>query len=397
MTDRLTVALHSARTPNDPDWFWRDWVQWGRQEGRSGDDRRRAERNQYWTKPYQNLRLRLAKKNIDLQTSEEITRKAPDVVFFVGLPKSPADVRQLAERWPHAKHILHVVESPIAAPAEHDPKNYNLFSDVVTYNEKILATCQHHANHTRFHICPLPFRNILARDLNPECIRSDGFENRKMATVLISNRAYGFQGPIRHWPVRLAGFLNGNPNHWQCSLARLWQIHRAAATKKREQIVRAFDRGVNRGDFDVFGAGWRRSDFKSSWSKLSRYSSPNSKGSFQGASAEVFSSYRFAIVVENFIGDWGYVSEKAYSCFDVGTVPIYLGEANPEFPEGTFVNARHYRTPKELVSAIRAVRPKTWHEMSIAGKAFAEQNSERVRKRFFSVVESALNNSARVV
>jgi len=286
---------------------------------------------------------------------------------------------------------LHVVESPIVAPREHNFSNYQLFSDVLTYNRNSILELENISSHFRLHFCNLPFRNLSVRDLGFGIQCFSEAQNRRLATIIAGNRSYGIFSHIRNWPFSLKNIVNERDKQWAISVGDYINYSKQSTFTRREKIVQAFDRRNISEDFDVYGAGWRKEDFKSRFSKLVRYASPNANGSFQGATAEVFARYRFAITFENWTGNWGYVSEKAFACFDVGTIPIYLGDAEPPFPDGTYIDARRFRSYDALVLAVESIQPDAWREMSMAGMSFSQEDSRCVHDRFFDSAKEVLN------
>lgn len=76
------------------------------------------------------------------------------------------------------------------------------------------------------------------------------------------------------------------------------------------------------------------------------------KGQFK-ESAEMFSNYQFAIVIENFETEW-YMSEKLLDALVHGTVPIYLGakQVDKKFPGVTIRMEGNIDRDFELIRAI---------------------------------------------
>lgn len=65
-------------------------------------------------------------------------------------------------------------------------------------------------------------------------------------------------------------------------------------------------------------------------------------------------NYRFCICFENTIGLQGYITEKIFSCFAAGCIPIYWGAANIEhyIPKSCFIDYRDFENNAELYQYI---------------------------------------------
>jgi hypothetical protein len=75
---------------------------------------------------------------------------------------------------------------------------------------------------------------------------------------------------------------------------------------------------------------------------------------------------------ENFRGRRGYISEKIFDALQAGSVPVYLGEERiAEFvPREAFVDARNFRTRRELLAYLQSCPEPEWGEMRQAGQKF---------------------------
>jgi len=121
-------------------------------------------------------------------------------------------------------------------------------------------------------------------------------------------------------------------------------------------------------DFDLYGYDWYSEIFKRPsvgfFTKLLCHSSKlresldkdyyrSWKGRITGSKLEVLSNYKFAICYENSLVP-GYITEKIFDCFFVGTIPIYLGAPNVKeyIPENTFIDKRKFSTYEALYEYI---------------------------------------------
>jgi len=149
------------------------------------------------------------------------------------------------------------------------------------------------------------------------------------------------------------------------------------------------------GFLDVFGAGWNGEQI--SWCPLY----PNRpyrcwRRKVEISKHELSAEYRFVMAYENLRGRRGYISEKIFDALQAGSVPVYLGEERiAEFvPQEAFVDARDFRTHRELLAYLQLCPESEWREMRQAGQdflrstefrpftdeAFAERMTEVLRK-----------------
>lgn len=117
-------------------------------------------------------------------------------------------------------------------------------------------------------------------------------------------------------------------------------------TKERKQITTFFI--LNEPAFEFWG--WNRGPFK----KTKKY-----KGMIPGthsgnSKVEVMSKYKFSICFEN-CRIPGYISEKIFSCFAAGTIPIYLGAPNIKeyIPKDCFIDYLSFESNEELLDFLK--------------------------------------------
>ena len=73
----------------------------------------------------------------------------------------------------------------------------------------------------------------------------------------------------------------------------------------------------------------------------------------------VLQNYRFCVCFESTIGLQGYITEKIFSCFAAGCIPIYWGSANIEsyIPKSCFIDYRDFENNLELYQYIATMSP----------------------------------------
>lgn len=86
---------------------------------------------------------------------------------------------------------------------------------------------------------------------------------------------------------------------------------------------------------DIFNSWNIRKDLKTVQNTINKY--------------DTLSNYRYAICYES-MGIEGFISEKIFDCFLVGTIPIYLGapDINNYIPQDTYIDKKHFKSYDEL-------------------------------------------------
>jgi len=96
------------------------------------------------------------------------------------------------------------------------------------------------------------------------------------------------------------------------------------------------------GGIDLYGAFWDRLIF-SPYTLYKKYVKASYKG-FVDNKLQAMSKYKFAICFENEIAQ-GWITEKIFDCFLVGTVPVYYGATNitDYIPANCFIDFRDFK------------------------------------------------------
>ncbi len=321
---------------------------------------------------------------IQIDTWDQAPLGTCDLLWLVDLPTSKKEFEQIHSRLrPSTPIVLQVFESPAIAPFGFVSANQKHVSVVVTYEFPNASP----ANSKYFHYhLPVP---VLLPVKNPP------FSQRKGLLMCYSNRVSGF------WAIRQPG-LAGLPFFgrmlagWKCPLSLMRELSWGDLYGERRAIAREAERYIPE-FLDVFGPGWNREQI--SWCPLYpnrpyRCWRANAKVSKHELSAE----YRFVMAYENFRGRRGYISEKIFDALQAGSVPVYLGEERiTEFvPQEAFVDARNFRTRRELLVYLQSCPEPKWAEMREAGQnflrspAFRSFTDEAFAQRMTDVLKNIL-------
>ena len=86
----------------------------------------------------------------------------------------------------------------------------------------------------------------------------------------------------------------------------------------------------------------------------------------------ILKNYRFCMCFEHSVGLQGYITEKIFSCFAAGCVPIYWGAENVEkyIPKTCFIDYRDFKSDQELYDYISTISEKKHQKYVKAIKTF---------------------------
>jgi hypothetical protein len=286
----------------------------------------------------------------DLKPLEEA-----DVVWFIDMPAAKREVAEARKKAKRAVFVLQVFESPILGPHFCHRKNHELFDAVLTYDR---AGC----DESRYFLYCLPNTPEF-----PKCDRP--FADRKVLCMLNTNRVEGY------FAIRKEG-LAGLPvigkvlGGWRLSLGDLLRPTRGDLYKERRKLARAADLLADN-PLDIYGRGWQGEQI--SWCPLFRNAPYRcARAGAVEDKLDLLAGYRFAVAFENYRGSRYWIGEKLFDALFAGTVPVYLGEERiTDFaPAACFVDARDFRSYRELLLYLRDCHESEWQAMRDAGQAF---------------------------
>jgi alpha(1,3/1,4) fucosyltransferase len=94
----------------------------------------------------------------------------------------------------------------------------------------------------------------------------------------------------------------------------------------------------------------------------------------------VLSNYRFCLCFENTPELKGYITEKIFSCFAAGSVPIYWGFENIEryIPKSCFIDYRDFQNPRTLYRYITMMTPERHEQYVEEIKRYLESDQAKM-------------------
>lgn len=142
-------------------------------------------------------------------------------------------------------------------------------------------------------------------------------------------------------------------------IGKKYSNNRYSLYGEREKAIKFFTNSEL--DFDLFGYGWDKRQFKGILRPLNKISYlrdflyqpyESYKGSVK-YKAHTFKNYKFSLCFENCASN-GYITEKIFDSMFSGCIPIYLGCPNikNEIDPNTFIDFRDFSKYKDLYSYI---------------------------------------------
>jgi hypothetical protein len=141
---------------------------------------------------------------------------------------------------------------------------------------------------------------------------------------------------------------------------------------------------------DLYGRNWKLHLNRRVlwWKYLMSY--PSIMSCYKGSvisKYQALSNYKYSICFENSVIN-GYITEKIFDCFYVGTVPIYYGapDINKYVNPKAFINFKDFSSIQDLEKYIEGLSDSDYEEYKKWGKYFIENESSR----FYNFLESAM-------
>ncbi len=127
------------------------------------------------------------------------------------------------------------------------------------------------------------------------------------------------------------------------------------------------------GEFDIYGRYWVKRYYRDFRGPI--------PGGFSGdEKIDVMKNYKFSICFENTKEINGYITEKIFSCFGAGCVPIYWGASNIDqfIPKECYIDYRDFTSREELYQFMKTM-PEYVYEQYIENiRAFLDSEEAQV-------------------
>lgn len=151
--------------------------------------------------------------------------------------------------------------------------------------------------------------------------------------------------------------------------------HKKELYSERLAIIQYFQ-DKPEGEFEFYGYGWEKDKFR------------HYKGSVADK-ANTLKNYKFSVCYENMRDVKGYVTEKIFDCFAVGTIPIYWGASNitDYIPKECFIDRRDFESFEDILSYIRSMDAATYQTYLSHIQTFLESDSAKLfSQEMFNVI-----------
>jgi len=232
--------------------------------------------------------------------------------------------------------ILILWEPPSVFLHQYKPEVLNLFNTVLTWNDDLVDGKK--------------FIKFNYPTLIPMQENLPSFEKRKFLCMIASNLKF---------------------NNYEKELY-----------SKRRNAVEYFE-SKPEGTFDLYGRGWE--EYK------------NGKGRI-GDKLETLKEYKFNFCFEN-CNIPGYITEKIFDSFAVGTIPIYLGATNIQnyIPSNCFIDYRQFNNFDEMLLFIQNISKQEYEEYLNNIKTYLASPESKLfsHEAFSETILQAINRTER--
>lgn len=236
------------------------------------------------------------------------------------------------KRVPKENKILMIFEPPSVQKQGYDPKVWDQFSKVLTWDDDLVDGEK--------------FIKYYYPVLRPQIAEIVPFEEKKLCCLFGTRRS---------------------------------SKHPDELYSKREQTIRFYEDKSD--EFDLYGMFWEKRNYK------------NSRGRVQDK-LPILKGYKFNICYENMTNIRGYVTEKIFDCFQAGVVPIYWGATNIEeyVPKACFIDRRDFDSESEVYRYIKGMDKEKYQAYLDAAAKFLQSPEAQLfsDENFVEIVSSHL-------
>ncbi len=263
----------------------------------------------------------LKKKNFYLKITdlknENNSEKLAYVVFFNFEPKN--SFKNLFQKFPLSKRILFAWEPPTVMNNLYRSETFSSFQKIYTWNDDLVDN--------------LKFFKFYYPSLIPYKENLPSFTERKLLTQISRNKN---------------------------------SKHPKELYFERMSVINFFEKKPL-GEFEFYGNYWEAFKFR------------NYKGVCLNK-LETLKNYRFSICYENMRDIKGYITEKIFDCFAVGTIPIYWGASNVTdyIPKECFIDRRDFKNFNEVYNYIKTIDETSYNNYIYNIQRFLKSDKAKV-------------------
>ena len=287
--------------------------------------------------------------NILFGTADVMPKDEADVLIYMAQPNSPNDVSSQKRKCPGQKAILLMWETAVGGRFLSNARNHSGYDAIFTYLSPLVDGQRY------FFLSPRAYyRHRITAGLP--------FEQRRIACLVGTNRV----GANRR--LRFRTGLFAMKKGWKFSVKDWidYVLCPGQLVSFRAQVGKACAM-YESGGFDIFGEGW---DLL-----------PETRGVCLGIPTESTLSYvgkyRYYFAFENHTSDYSLISERVWDALWGDSVPVYLGHTRLDqfIPRECYVDARHFKEPKEMLDWLCRTSESGWAQYHQAGREFIHSSA----------------------
>ncbi len=282
----------------------------------------------------ENTALRLIRDTLKLkQTTLKVTdlekEKDTDQLSYVVVYNKPHFLKdKTLAKFPTKKAVLFMWEPPVVQKNLYTDRFTSKFKRVYTWDDSLV-------DNKKFFKFYYPVLQSMRENL-------PSFENRKLLTQISGRKKSKHKKELYSERVKVIDYFQDKPE----------------------------------GEFEFYGGGWEKDHYRH----------------YKGAPADKFEAlknYKFSVCYENMKDVQGYVTEKIFDCFAVGTIPIYWGASNitDYIPKTCFIDRRDFASFEEVLSYIRSMDAQTYETYLTNIRTFlASDQAKLFSQEMFNVI-----------
>jgi len=333
------------------------------------------------------LREKLAEQGISVNTADYLLDHRmsgrPNVYVSLGIIDN---YRRLAEQGNVRLQSFYILEPPVVAP-----HLYREIGDLTRRFDRVYV----------YNTAGMGYENHFNHQSNLRKFCWPQVENGVMER-LWSNRDRGFLTMIISNKTALP-YLQLRRGRNAMSLQFIVNSGSKASELYSERI-RAVVAIQSLGNVDLYGYGWdislyqilRNMPYSQSFPYMYWKNRKPLRAIYKGAvksKYETLSRYKFALSFENMAMP-GYITEKVFDCFFVGTIPIYLGapDVKKYIPQSCFIDMRDFGSYAELHAYLSSLSDNDISSFRMAAREYlcSEQYQPFTKERFVEQFEADL-------
>lgn len=277
------------------------------------------------------LKNYLKKRNININTYDISTKKAPYIHVYFDLPypwNFPAWKPILLSK---KKKVLICYEPPTVIPFNYMKVFHSFFAKVYTWYDGLVDNKQSSSASKKYFKIRLP-KSSLGIKTKPK-----KFKDKKFL-VLVNKNILPF------YPFKI------------------FKPFGKELYSERIKSIEFFERNIPN-DFFLYGRGWNKPKKYNLTELLLGYKKHSTYKGEVDSKIELLSNFKYSLCFENLTDVNGYITEKIFDCFKARCVPIYWGASDIEkyIPKNCFIDFRDFNGYEKLLAYLASIDESTYN------------------------------------